>query len=219
MAQLPNLGRLALRPSVVPTGVVGQGKKQKTYNPEQDLKALWVWIINEVNKFESQNSADFFSALISALNTAHPGLITPLPDLRVNGTVLGLPTRQANMQRAREVILATYRAVTQKRKRDGASILAWPKKAKAAPDASQLERQRNAMQSVRMDDDREDGQDGHFADATNFEDPPPPPPNPQDESFDDAQRRQDRIRKWPPELARLVVKRDPDGRRCCATDS
>lgn len=215
MAQLPNLGRLALRPSVVPTGVVGQGKKQKTYNPEQALKAFWAGIIKKVDELEDQNSADFLRALIHALNTAHPGLIT---NLQVNASVLGLPTSQANMQRAREVILETHRALTEKRKRDGASILARPKKAKAAPDASQLERQRNATKSVRMDDDREDDQDRHFADAEHFEDPPPPP-NPQDESFDDAQRRQDRIRKWPPELSRLVVKRDPDGRRCCATDS
>lgn len=217
MAQLPNLGRLALRPSVVPTGVVGKGKKQKTYNPEQDLKALWAWIMDEVAKFKGQNSADFIKALIHALNTMHPGLITP--DLRVNASVLGLATSQANMQRAREVIVETFRAVTKKRKRDGASVLEWPKKAKAAPNPSLLARQRNAMQSVHMDDDREDDWGGHFADAEHFVDPPPPPPNPQDESFDDAQRRKDRIRKWPPGLDRLVDKRDPDGKRCCATDS
>ena len=219
MAQLPNLGRLALRPSVVSTGVVGQGKKQKTDNPERALRELWAKIIDKVVEFQDQNSADFLQALILALNTAHPGLITPAPDLKVNFGVLGLATSQANMQRAREVIVETFRAVTKKRKRDGASVLERPKKAKAAPNPSLLERQRNAMQSVHMDDDRDDDAGGHFADAEHFVDPPPPPPNPQDEPFDDAQRRKDRIRKWPPELDRMVDKRDPDGRRCCATDS
>lgn len=218
MAQLPDLGRLALRPSVVSTGVAGQGKKQKTDDPKRDLRELWAFIIDKVFAFQDLGGKDFLRAFMGVLNAEHPGLITPPPDLRVDFQVLGLPTPQANMRKAREVISATYVALTKKRREEGKSILRRAKKARVAPDPSLLERQRNAMRSTHMEDDRNDDAQGHFADAERFEDPPPPP-DPRDEPFDDAQRRMDRIRKWPPALDGLVDKRDADGRRCCATDA
>lgn len=211
MAQLPDLGRLALRPFTVPTGA-GDGKKQKTDNPERDLKALWNVITNKVEKYQNAGSGDFFKALVAELNRRYPGLITS--DLDVNFKALRGATSAEKQREAKRVIMQVFRELTKKRRAEALPVLA-PAKAQKRPTADQAARQRNAQQSQHLDEDREGDAPRHFSDERTFVEPQPWPARP---DTTDQDRQGDLRRKSPPELNALVAKRDADGGRCCAAN-
>jgi len=211
MAQLPNLGGLALRPCQVPTGA-GDGKKQKTDNPERDLQDLWRGIIRKVKEYQTQGGGDFFRALIEELNRKYTGLITP--DYDVEFKVVEGDTSQEQQRNARQVILKAFKQLTQKRRAENQPVLG-PAKVQKRLTADQAARQRNAQQSQHMEEDREDDAPAHFRDAQMFVSPQPWSGM---LNATDSDRKGDLERKSPPQLAALVAKRDADGGRCCAAD-
>jgi len=212
MAQLPDLGRLALRPRTVPTGA-GDGKKQKTDNPERDLKALWNVIINKVEAYQNAGSGDFFKAFVAELNRRYPGLI-PDPGTVDFKRVPGA-TNAEKQREAKRVIMQVFKELTKKRRAEALPVLGPAAKAQKKPTADQAARQRNAQQSQHLDEDRESDAPRHFSDERTFVEPQPWPARP---DTTDQDRQGDLRRKSPPELNALVAKRDADGGRCCAAN-
>jgi hypothetical protein len=212
MAQLPDLGRLALRPRTVPTGA-GDGKKQKQDNPERDLIVWWGYIIKKVFEYENAGGGAFFQELVPELNRRYPGLI-PKPS-EVDWKRIPGATNAEKQREAKRVITQVFRELTKKRRAEGLPVLGPAKAQKKKPTADQAARQRNAQQSQHLDGDRESDAPRHFSDERTFVEPQPWPTRP---DTTDQDRQGDLRRKSPPELNALVAKRDADGGRCCAAN-
>ena len=222
--QIPNLGRLSLRPVIARIGAGQQSKRPRVTGPARvSVDALWKRIQAKVDAMGGA-LASWLLQFINQANNDHPGIIQDVDGtLMVNASVFGHNTVTDDDEnwKAALAYLTELEAQINEAAAARNQPTTLPRRRGSRPvHPNQLARQQNAQQSEHMEDDQGDAMPAHFKNADNFTDPAPWPSEGNRTAIQDEEKR-DLENKWHPAnkfLARLKEKPQDDPGCCSKLD-